>query len=113
MAISTMQDSTALRHQQLKYVDIASPHLTISTNDQQAVEVYESLVTKSPEDPPDLVIGADTIVVLPAPSNLILEKPKNVLDQIQMLEDCNGCTVKIITAVTLGTSAMICSEHID
>lgn len=66
----------------------------------------------APEDPPDIVIGADTIVVLPGPSSVILEKPRNVLDQIQMLEDCNGSTVKIITAITLGEflSSLLQSE---
>lgn len=29
-----------------------------------------------------------------------------MLDQIQMLEDCNGATVQIITSVTLGSSAV-------
>lgn len=73
-----------------------------ATSSAKAVEVYERLVIASPEDPPDLVLGADTIVVLPSPLNTILEKPQNVIDQIQMLEDCNDSTVTIITAVTLG-----------
>ncbi|KAK4055806.1 hypothetical protein OIO90_003059 [Microbotryomycetes sp. JL221] len=66
-----------------------------------AVEVYEKLVAQSPEDPPDLVIGADTIVVLSGQSPIILEKPRNEADQLRMLQDYNGQTVSVITAVTL------------
>lgn len=46
--------------------------------------------------------SADTIVVLPAPSLAILEKPRNEADQMGMLQDYNGSTVSVITAVTLG-----------
>ncbi|ORY64775.1 inosine triphosphate pyrophosphatase-like protein [Leucosporidium creatinivorum] len=73
----------------------------VATGTAKAVEVYEKLVHESPEDPPDLVIGADTIVVLPPPSLAILEKPRNEADQMGMLQDYNGSTVSVITAVTL------------
>lgn len=74
----------------------------VATATAKAVEVYEKLVQESPEDPPDLVIGADTVVVLPPPSLSTLEKPRNEADQMGMLQDYNGSTVSVITAVTLG-----------
>ncbi|KAI5478934.1 acetylserotonin o-methyltransferase-like protein [Pseudohyphozyma bogoriensis] len=67
----------------------------------KGVEVYERLVAANPEDPPDLVIAADTVVVLPPPSLAILEKPKNKADQMGMLQDYNGSWVNVVTAVTL------------
>lgn len=39
--------------------------------------------------------------MLPAPSNTILEKPKNIIDQIGMLQDYSGLSIQVITAVTL------------
>ena len=85
--------------------------------------MYARLVAESPEDPPDLVIGgalpdssisshsadsvslplADTVVVLPQPSLAILEKPRNIIDQMGMLQDYSGMTISVVTAVTLGT----------
>lgn len=44
--------------------------------------------------------------MLPSPSFAILEKPRSVLDQMGMLEDFNGSTVSVITAVTLGELAL-------
>ncbi|KAM0750728.1 Maf-like protein [Meredithblackwellia eburnea MCA 4105] len=73
----------------------------VATATAKAVEVYEKLVAESPEDPPDLVIGADTVVVLPPPSSTILEKPRNEEDQLSMLQDYNGNTVQVVTGVTL------------
>ncbi|KAL8287597.1 hypothetical protein RQP46_003455 [Phenoliferia psychrophenolica] len=73
----------------------------VATATAKGVEVYERLVQLNPEDPPDLVISADTIVVLPPPSSSILEKPRNIVDQYSMLQDYNGSTVEVITAVTL------------
>lgn len=39
--------------------------------------------------------------MLPAPSNTILEKPKNIIDQMGMLQDYSGLSIQVITAVTL------------
>ncbi|KAK4700910.1 hypothetical protein P7C70_g5332, partial [Phenoliferia sp. Uapishka_3] len=66
----------------------------VATATAKGVEVYERLVSQSPEDPPELVISADTIVVLPPPSLSILEKPRNIVDQYGMLQDYNGSTVQ-------------------
>ena len=51
-------------------------------------------------------LEADTIVVLPPPSASILEKPRNIVDQYSMLQDYNGSTIQVITAVTLGPSSL-------
>lgn len=97
-----------------------------ATGAAKAVEVYARLVAESPEDPPDLVIGgalpdsrnsslsaklaslypADTVVVLPQPSLSILEKPRNIIDQMGMLQDYSGMKISVVTAVTLGTPSL-------
>lgn len=53
------------------------------------------------------MLAADTIVVLPPPSLSILEKPRNEADQMGMLQDYNGSTVSVITAVTLGELGLL------
>ena len=59
----------------------------------------------NPENPPDLVISADTIVILPSQSptypDQILEKPGNKQNHLKMLEEQNGQTVKCITGVNI------------
>ncbi|KAM0786577.1 hypothetical protein ACM66B_002033 [Microbotryomycetes sp. NB124-2] len=86
----------------LSHADFDEPgQYCVATATAKAVEVYEKLVKEAPDDPPDLVIGADTIVVLPGQNPTILEKPRNEQDQLNMLQDYNGQTVSVITAVTL------------
>ncbi|KAK4046799.1 hypothetical protein OIV83_005794 [Microbotryomycetes sp. JL201] len=86
----------------LSHADFDEPgQYCVATATAKAVEVYEKLVKEAPEDPPDLVIGADTIVVLPGQTPTILEKPNNEQDQLNMLQDYNGQTISVITAVTL------------
>ncbi|KIO16730.1 hypothetical protein M407DRAFT_85682 [Tulasnella calospora MUT 4182] len=77
---------------------------SVATATEKAVEVYERLVHDDPENPPDLVIAADTVVlsrIEPATSNLgaglehdirpeILEKPTSKADNLRMLLDMNG-----------------------
>lgn len=75
--------------------------------------MYQRLVLESPEDPPDVVIGADTVVVLPPPSLAILEKPRNIIDQMGMLQDFNGSYVNVVTAVTLGKFVSSCTDFIS
>ncbi|GAA5895697.1 nucleotide diphosphatase [Sporobolomyces salmoneus] len=80
------------------------PDLTqypIATATEKAVEVYEKLVRQDPEDPPDLVIGADTVVLLAGPSPAILEKPQNETDQMDMLRSYRGEQVQVVTGVTI------------
>lgn len=63
------------------------------------------LQNKDPEHAPDIVISADTIVLLPsdtpASSARILEKPGSKAANLDMLEDQNGKTVKVITGVNV------------
>lgn len=60
---------------------------------------------KNPDNPPDLVISADTIVLLlsdsPAYPAQILEKPGSKHKNLEMLQDQNGKTVKCITGVNV------------
>ncbi|KIO09550.1 hypothetical protein M404DRAFT_131877 [Pisolithus tinctorius Marx 270] len=73
----------------------------VATATQKAVEVYNRLVEADPDDPPDLVIGADTVVfthALPATTlemetgtrQELLEKPTSKVDNLRMLLDLNG-----------------------
>ncbi|KAI9629276.1 hypothetical protein KEM48_011125 [Puccinia striiformis f. sp. tritici PST-130] len=67
-----------------------------ATASEKAIDVYTRLVAASPENPPDLVIGADTILqtFFPGPGELpkILEKPNSPADQLSS----PGYTVKTI-----------------
>ncbi|KAG8899613.1 hypothetical protein FRB99_006533 [Tulasnella sp. 403] len=76
----------------------------VSTAAEKAVEVYERLVKQDIENPPDLVIAADTVVlsrIEPTTSDIstslepqirpeILEKPLSKADNLRMLLDMNG-----------------------
>ncbi|BGP25867.1 hypothetical protein JCM10295v2_004807 [Rhodotorula toruloides] len=73
----------------------------VATGSAKAVEVYKQLVQDDPQDPPDLVIGADTVVILPGPDPTILEKPRNEADQLNMLESYQGTKVQVVTGVTI------------
>jgi len=76
-----------------------------ATASEKAVDVYTRLVLTSPEQPPDLVIGADTVLqsFFPGPGELpkILEKPDSAADQLSILEDLmNAPPETRVTAVT-------------
>jgi len=87
----------------------------VATATQKAVEVYEQLVHKNPDDPPDLVIGADTVVlthaqpltsetsysVLPHINQELLEKPTSKADNLRMLLDMNGGVCEVVTGVSI------------
>ncbi|KAJ8592874.1 Maf Ham1 [Rhizopogon salebrosus TDB-379] len=84
----------------------------VSTATQKAVEVYQRLVAEAPDDAPDLVIGADTVVFTHAlPSTTIemetgvrqelLEKPTSEEDNMRMLLDLNGGVCEVVTGVAL------------
>ncbi|KAG1789305.1 Maf Ham1 [Suillus plorans] len=84
----------------------------VSTATQKAVEVYQRLLTDAPDDPPDLVIGADTVVfthALPSTSiemetgvrQELLEKPSSKQDNMRMLMDLNGSVCEVVTGVSL------------
>jgi len=87
----------------------------VATATHKAVEVYERLVRQNPDDAPDLVIGADTVVlthaqpltsetsfsVLPGTNQELLEKPTSKADNLRMLLDLNGGVCEVVTGVTI------------
>ncbi|KAJ3525939.1 hypothetical protein NM688_g8327 [Phlebia brevispora] len=87
----------------------------VATATQKAVEVYQRLVAENPDDPPDLVIGADTVVLTHPSPNLsqtpfadshmgrqdILEKPDSKADNLRMLLDLNGGVCEVTTGVSV------------
>ncbi|EST06250.1 Maf-like protein [Kalmanozyma brasiliensis GHG001] len=70
----------------------------VQTGSKKALEVYQRLVTENPEDPPDFVISADTVVVK---DEVIMEKPKDQQDNLRMLADLNGSSCEVVTGVTV------------
>ena len=71
---------------------------------------------EDPENGPDLVIGADTVVFthaqpvssdvayseLPGVIQELLEKPVDKADNLRMLQDLNGSVCEVVTGVSLG-----------
>lgn len=114
----------------------------VSTATHKAVDVYERLVVRSaillhylsfhhytflalgqienPDDGPDLVIGADTVVLthaqpstsqtsysdLPQTRQELLEKPDSKADNLRMLLDLNGSVCEVVTGVTVRESSL-------
>ncbi|KAI0791223.1 Maf/Ham1 [Abortiporus biennis] len=100
----------------LSYMDFEDVHeYPVSTATHKGVEVYERLVRQEPENPPDLVIAADTVVLThPSPSlsqtpfadapsgpQEILEKPVDKEDNLRMLLDLNGGVCEVVTGVSV------------
>ncbi|OSX59116.1 hypothetical protein POSPLADRAFT_1041261 [Postia placenta MAD-698-R-SB12] len=87
----------------------------VATASHKAVEVYERLVRTNPEDAPDLVIGADTVVLthpspglastspsdVPLEAQDLMEKPIGKNDNMRMLLDLNGGVCEVVTGVTV------------
>ncbi|KZT06072.1 Maf/Ham1 [Laetiporus sulphureus 93-53] len=87
----------------------------VATATHKAVEVYEKLVQEHPDDAPDLVIGADTVVLthpMPGLSSVLaedtpfgpqdlLEKPVSKEDNLRMLLDLNGGVCEVVTGISL------------
>lgn len=68
------------------------------TSSEKALEVYRRLVERQPDDPPDLVIASDTVIVH---AEQIFEKPGTRDHTLRMLQDFNGRTHEVWTAVTV------------
>ncbi|KAI9067708.1 Maf/Ham1, partial [Trametes sanguinea] len=101
----------------LPFGGFQDPHeYPVATATHKAVEVYERLVKENPDDAPDLVIAADTVVLTHPPEGLsstprfanedpgpqdILEKPRDKEDNLRMLLDLNGGVCEVVTGVTL------------
>ncbi|KAJ6611154.1 inosine triphosphate pyrophosphatase-like protein [Mycena sp. CBHHK59/15] len=87
----------------------------VATASHKAIEVYERLVASDPENPPDLLIAADTVVlshtlpstsqtsysVLPEVNQELLEKPSSKEDNLRMLLDLNGGVCEVVTGVVV------------
>ncbi|KAH6880177.1 inosine triphosphate pyrophosphatase-like protein [Coprinopsis sp. MPI-PUGE-AT-0042] len=91
----------------------------VATATHKAIEVYERLVETRPDDAPDLVIAADTVVLTHAPETSstvsqsvltaalgptpqeILEKPQDKTDNLRMLMDLNGNVCEVVTGVVV------------
>ncbi|QRV74947.1 N-acetylserotonin O-methyltransferase-like protein [Ceratobasidium sp. AG-Ba] len=87
----------------------------VATSSEKAVEVYIRMVEQNPEDPPSLVIGADTVVLskpeavtsqiheslFPSIRAEILEKPSDAADNLRMLLELNGRKCEVVTGVTV------------
>ncbi|KAI0050504.1 Maf/Ham1 [Auriscalpium vulgare] len=87
----------------------------VATATHKAVEVYERLVTEDPDNGPDLIIAADTVVLthaqplsseiayseLPGVRQEVLEKPDSKADNLRMLLDLNGNVCEVVTGVSL------------
>ena len=65
---------------------------------QKALEVFGSECKQNADRPPDLVIGADTVVVF---KGHILEKPKDPEHAKEMLSELSGNTHTVASGVTL------------
>ncbi|KAF7365235.1 CS domain-containing protein [Mycena venus] len=87
----------------------------VATASHKAVEVYERLVESDPENAPDLVIAADTVVLthalpsttqtsfemLPSIKQELLEKPESKEDNFRMLLDLNGGVCEVVTGLVV------------
>ncbi|KAJ7471072.1 Maf Ham1 [Mycena latifolia] len=87
----------------------------VATATHKAIEVYERLVEIDPENAPDLVIAADTVVLthalpsttqtsyqmLPETKQELLEKPSSKEDNMRMLLDLNGGVCEVVTGVVV------------
>jgi len=82
-----------------EYVGSAAFEYPVATSSHKAVEVYQRLVKENPQDPPDLVIGADTVVI--DLNDQIMEKPVDAEDNLRMLQDLNGHKCHVVSGVTI------------
>ncbi|KIL58294.1 hypothetical protein M378DRAFT_1026250 [Amanita muscaria Koide BX008] len=82
----------------------------VATATHKAVEVYERMVTADPDNSPDLVIAADTVVLTQAQASAlqsedvrqdVLEKPSDKEDNLRMLLDLNGNVCEVVSGVTV------------
>ncbi|KZP00484.1 Maf-like protein [Calocera viscosa TUFC12733] len=118
----------------LGHAGFESPYeYPVATATHKAVEVYERLVKEDPEDPPDLVIAADTVVLSSVtmsapgasgavtvsggggagqPMPEILEKPSSQADNLRMLLDLNGQKCEVVTGVTIVYPVLVAPGYV-
>jgi len=87
----------------------------VATATHKAIQVYEKLVEENFDNPPDLVIAADTVVfthaqpitsdmghsMLPHVNQELLEKPTSKEDNLRMLLDLNGGVCEVVTGLVV------------
>ena len=90
--------------------------LTLSHFSEIFAVLHFSFQRADPENGPDLVIAADTVVLthvqpfssgvgyseLPSVKQELLEKPADKADNLRMLQDLNGSVCEVVTGVSLG-----------
>ncbi|KAI9026436.1 N-acetylserotonin O-methyltransferase-like protein-like protein [Phycomyces nitens] len=64
----------------------------------KAVEVFERCKTEKDLEEADIVIGADTVVVI---QDKILEKPRSEQEALRMIDQLSGKTHRVLTAVQI------------
>ncbi|KAJ7107079.1 inosine triphosphate pyrophosphatase-like protein [Mycena epipterygia] len=98
----------------------------VATATHKAIEVYERLVETDPENAPDLVIAADTVVLshalpstsqtsyemLPEMNQELLEKPASKEDNFRMLLDLNGGVCEVVTGVVVVYPVLISPGYV-
>lgn len=81
----------------VRVADVEETLLANATPEQQAAHL-SYIKAKAVAEAGEIVIGADTIVVL---GDRILGKPKDKLDAVQMLQQLSGNTHRVMTGVTV------------
>ncbi|CAO1636228.1 unnamed protein product [Sympodiomycopsis kandeliae] len=81
-----------------EFVGPAAFEYPVETGSRKALEVYERLMKENPEDPPDLVIAADTVVIK---GDEIMEKPLDPVDHARMIAELNDGECEVVTGVSI------------
>lgn len=114
--ISTSTPSLLRRTKPLRCTSGSSCVSTLSTFSFPIASSNDDVQRADPENAPDLVIGADTVVLthaqpvtsdvayseLPGVQQELLEKPENKEDNLRMLQELNGTVCEVVTGVSLG-----------
>lgn len=81
-----------------EFVGDAAFEYPVETGSRKALEVYERLIREDPQDPPDLVIAADTVVIK---GEEIMEKPLDPVDHARMIAELNDGVCEVVTGVSI------------
>lgn len=87
---STFEENLSKEHSAQKYAELTALH--------KARQVYSSLCRDVPEEFPDIVIGADTVV---EHQGVILEKPMDAAEAKEMLRGLSGSKHRVHTGVAI------------
>lgn len=87
---STFEENLSKETPAEKYAELTALH--------KARQVYTSLCSDAPQDIPDIVIGADTVV---EHQGVILEKPEDAAHAKEMLQSLSGSKHRVHTGVAI------------